>query len=83
MNQVSTEAAREMLRASTRRHFFRQSGFGIGAAALTGLLNNSLFAGETVRNRCGPEASYVSGQGEERYLPVHGRRSLASGSAGC
>jgi hypothetical protein len=37
----------EMLRASTRRHFFKQTGFGIGAAALTGLLNNSLFGAET------------------------------------
>lgn len=37
----------EMLRASTRRHFFKQNGFGIGAAALTGLLNSSLFASET------------------------------------
>ncbi|MBV9500620.1 MAG: DUF1501 domain-containing protein [Acidobacteriaceae bacterium] len=34
----------ELLRASTRRHFFKQSGFGIGAAALTGLLNDTLFA---------------------------------------
>ncbi len=28
-----------MLRAVTRRHFFRQAGFGIGAAALSNLLN--------------------------------------------
>jgi hypothetical protein len=28
----------ELLKASTRRHFFKQSSFGIGAAALTGLL---------------------------------------------
>ncbi|MFL6351194.1 MAG: DUF1501 domain-containing protein [Bryobacteraceae bacterium] len=34
----------ELLRAVTRRHFFRQSGFGIGSAALTGLLNTSLLA---------------------------------------
>jgi hypothetical protein len=31
----------ELLRASTRRHFFRQTGFGIGSAALAGLLNAS------------------------------------------
>ncbi len=37
----------EMLRASTRRHFFKQTGFGIGAAALTGMLNSSLFGAET------------------------------------
>ncbi len=33
----------ELLRAVTRRHFFRQAGFGIGAAALTSLLNENLF----------------------------------------
>ena len=34
----------EKLKAVTRRHFFRQSGFGIGSAALTSLLNPTLFA---------------------------------------
>jgi hypothetical protein len=33
-----------VLRAATRRHFFKQAGFGVGAAALTSLLNDSLFA---------------------------------------
>ncbi len=28
------EMTRELLQASTRRHFFKQSAFGIGAAAL-------------------------------------------------
>lgn len=37
---------KDLLRASTRRHFFRQSGFGIGAAALTSLFNDRLFANE-------------------------------------
>jgi hypothetical protein len=32
------------LRRLTRRHFFRQSGLGIGSAALASLLNDSLFA---------------------------------------
>ena len=31
----------DLLQAATRRHFFKQSGFGIGAAALAGLLNAS------------------------------------------
>src|SRR6185437_8307062 len=44
--QSPPDLSPEVRRASTRRHFFRQSGFGIGAAALTGLLNNSLFASE-------------------------------------
>jgi len=34
----------DALRAVTRRHFFRQCGFGIGGAALTSLLNPDLFA---------------------------------------
>ena len=34
----------EMLRAITRRHFFKQTGFGIGAMALTALLDEKLFA---------------------------------------
>ena len=36
----------ELLRASTRRHFFKQTGFGIGSAALTSLLNGALLAAE-------------------------------------
>ncbi len=34
----------EVLKAITRRHFFAQSGFGIGALALSALLNENLFA---------------------------------------
>ena len=34
-----------MLRAVTRRYFFKQAGFGIGAAALSPLLQPSGFAG--------------------------------------
>jgi Protein of unknown function (DUF1501) len=33
----------DLLRAVTRRHFFRQTGMGVGAAALTVLINRSLF----------------------------------------
>ena len=40
----SAGISNELLRATTRRHFFQQTGFGIGAAALTSLLNPSLFA---------------------------------------
>lgn len=35
----------DQLRSITRRHFFQQSGFGIGAIALSALLNEKLFAG--------------------------------------
>ena len=34
----------EPLRTITRRHFFRQSGFGVGAMALSALLDDKLFA---------------------------------------
>src|SRR5215216_8204646 len=34
----------KFLQAVTRRHFFKQAGFGIGALALTSLLDDSLFA---------------------------------------
>lgn len=36
--------SQDSLREMTRRYFFKQSGFGIGAAALTALLNERLFA---------------------------------------
>jgi hypothetical protein len=37
MNHIE-DLSTELLKASTRRHFFKQSSFGIGAAALAGLL---------------------------------------------
>src|SRR5687768_10758815 len=47
----------ELLRGVTRRHFFKQSGFGIGAAALTALMNRDLFAGAKAGKRAaGPVA---------------------------
>jgi len=43
----------ESLKAITRRHFFKQSGFGIGAIALSALLNEGLFA-QSSQQRRGP-----------------------------
>ena len=43
----------ELLKASTRRHFFRQTGFGVGTAALAGLLNERLLAGDAWVRRQG------------------------------
>jgi hypothetical protein len=37
----------EKLKRLTRRHFFRQNGFGIGAMALSSLLDGKIFAGDT------------------------------------
>jgi hypothetical protein len=44
----SQEFRTELLRAQTRRYFFRQTGFGIGAAALTSMMNPELFAADVV-----------------------------------
>jgi hypothetical protein len=44
MPDFADENSRAFLQAVTRRHFFRQSGFGIGSVALTALLNERLFA---------------------------------------
>jgi len=41
--------ANDDLKAVTRRHFFRQSGFGIGGMALLSLLDERLFAAEAQR----------------------------------
>ncbi len=38
------QLSQELLKASTRRHFFRQAGFGIGTAALGSVLNPNLLA---------------------------------------
>src|ERR671937_583179 len=46
----------DLLQASTRRHFFKQSGFGIGAAALASLLNDSLSAQGATVNATNPLA---------------------------
>src|SRR5690242_8720347 len=49
------EISQQLLLSSTRRHFFRQSGFGIGAAALGTLLNRSILA-DSGSNPVAPKA---------------------------
>src|SRR5437870_5932446 len=44
MKDINLSPIEDMLRAVTRRHFFKQAGFGIGAAALSSLLNRYAFA---------------------------------------
>src|SRR5215470_11294232 len=39
MKEPQLDDMQQLLRAVTRRHFFRQTGFGIGAAALTAMMN--------------------------------------------
>jgi hypothetical protein len=45
----------------TRRHFFKQTGFGIGTLALTSLLDEKLFAasGQTQRPHFAPKAKRI------------------------
>jgi hypothetical protein len=45
---------RDLLREITRRHFFKQAGFGIGALALSSLLDEGLFAAQTAGPLPGP-----------------------------
>jgi Protein of unknown function (DUF1501) len=49
------EATRAFLQAATRRHFFREAGFGIGSLALLALLDDRLFA-ESVGDAGGHES---------------------------
>ena len=44
MKDWKLDPMQDMLRAVTRRHFFRQAGFGIGAAALASLMNRYAWA---------------------------------------
>jgi hypothetical protein len=49
MRNPNEPSLQEFLKAVTRRHFFRQAGFGIGAAALTTLLNRYAVASDSLR----------------------------------
>ncbi len=46
MKSETPHHMQDFLRAVTRRHFFRQTGLGVGAAALTVLINRSLFGAD-------------------------------------
>ena len=67
----------DILRAITRRHFFKQSGFGIGGVALSALLDERLFAqAERTGGRSARAArAAFRAEGEAHHLPVHGRRA--------
>jgi uncharacterized protein DUF1501 len=55
----------DLLRAVTRRHFFREAGFGIGAAALTALMNRSIFGADQ------PQAASTSPLDAAAGMPPH------------
>jgi uncharacterized protein DUF1501 len=48
MRHIPITPMDDFLRAVTRRHFFKQAGFGIGTAALSTLLNRFAFAADPV-----------------------------------
>ena len=69
---------RDPLLGPTRRHFFGRCGVGLGSMALASLLDAAGPAptrptGES--RPAGPAPGHHSGAGEERHLPVHGRRA--------
>ena len=88
MKDWKLDPLQEMLRAVTRRHFFRQAGFGIGAAALASLMNRYAWAqgqqgapeprAAGAVNPMAPKPPHFPPQGQEHYLPLHGRSSLAA-----
>jgi hypothetical protein len=59
LNTMNTQ--QHSLRETTRRHFFKQTGFGLGALALSSLLNERLFAqsGQVPRPHFAPKAKNV------------------------
>lgn len=57
MSELPWKDLQDVLRAVTRRHFFRQAGFGIGAAALSNLINRYAFAGALAPAESTPHAS--------------------------
>ena len=62
----------------TRRHFFHDCGLGLGSLALTALFQDVKLGAATVPplvNPLAPPAHAPSRQGQERHLPVHGRRA--------
>src|SRR5262249_46661451 len=63
----------ESLREITRRHFFKQSGFSIGAMALSALLNEKLFAAALGGPHFAPKAKniiYLSRAGAPSQLDL-------------
>ena len=64
MKDIHLSPIEDMLRAVTRRHFFKQAGFGIGAAALSSLLNRYTLA------------SSLSFTGEDPTLRSRDRKSV-------
>ena len=75
---------KDLVKAVTRRYFFKQAGLGVGATALSLLLGRDLVGRRRRGSRParaqspGCQAADVSRQSEEHHLSLHGGRSLAS-----
>ncbi len=57
MKDTRLNPMEDMLRAVTRRHFFRQAGFGIGATALSAMLRGNLLASPLDATKAGSAAA--------------------------
>jgi hypothetical protein len=78
---TSSSFQHQLLRSETRRHFFRNCGIGVGAIALSDLLQGgtSAVAAAVSVNPLQPKINAAVGAGEAGYLSVHGRWSVAAG----
>ena len=66
-----------LLRAITRRHFFKQSGFGIGGAGAVGAARRPA-ARAAGRRPARAAGAALRAEGQEHHLSVHGRRADAA-----
>jgi uncharacterized protein (DUF1501 family) len=67
----------ELLKARTRRHFFRDCGIGLGSIALTSLLNDKLFAAPAHDDPLAPKAPHFPAKAKSViYLHMAGAPSI-------
>jgi Protein of unknown function (DUF1501) len=69
MRNNPDDPTQDLLRAVTRRHFFRQAGFGIGAAALTALINRSSFGADFPAQPVSASPLSETAEKSPHYLP--------------
>ena len=62
----------EILKARTRRQFFKDCGTGVGKIALATMLGESVASATGVGRSADAEGAALRAEGEERHLPAHG-----------
>ena len=67
----------EKLKYVTRRKFFQQCGTGMGALALTSLLNEKLFAAPREAAGSMPPATHFAPESQKHHLPFPIGRAVA------